>query len=56
MDNIQNILKNRRTIRSYSDRDVDKDLLNDILEMGCRASTTGNMQVYSVVVTRDSDK
>ena len=56
MDNIQNILKNRRTIRSYSDRDVDKDLLNDILEMGCRASTTGNMQVYSIVVTRDSDK
>jgi nitroreductase len=56
MDDIQNILKNRRTIRSYADKDVDNDLLNNILEMGCRASTTGNMQVYSIVVTKDNDK
>ena len=24
--------------------------------MGCRASTTGNMQVYSIIVTRDKQK
>jgi len=31
-------------------------LLNQILEAGTRASTTGNMQVYSVIVTRDEEK
>ena len=32
------------------------DLLNEILTLGCRASTTGNMQVYSIVITRDDVK
>ncbi len=56
MGDIQDILRNRRSIRSYTDKPVGDDLLNDILEMGCRASTTGNMQAYSIVVTRDGDK
>ena len=56
MDNVNNILKNRRSIRSYTDKPVDDELLNDILDMGCRASTTGNMQVYSIVVTKDNEK
>lgn len=30
-------------------------MLNDILNAGIRASTTGNMQVYSVVVSTDSE-
>ncbi len=49
-------LLNRRTIRKYSLKEVSDRLLNDILNAGCRASTTGNMQVYSIVVTRDADK
>jgi len=49
------ILKNRKTIRKYTDQDVSDELLNEILEAGVRASTTGNMQVYSVVVTRDQE-
>jgi FMN reductase (NADPH) len=43
----------RRTIRKYDKRDIDTDLLERILSAGVRASTTGNMQVYSVIVTRD---
>ena len=46
-------LKNRRTIRKYSDRPVSDELLNELLEIAARTSTTGNMQLYSVVVTRD---
>jgi len=49
------VLNNRTTIRKYSDKDVSQELLNEVLEAGCRASTTGNMQVYSIVVTRDND-
>jgi nitroreductase len=46
-------LLSRRTIRKYSDRDITEQDLNYILEAATRASTTGNMQVYSIVVTRD---
>lgn len=47
-------LLNRRTIRKYTQEEVDNDLLNDLIKAGCRASTTGNMQVYSIIVTRDA--
>ena len=48
-------LKNRRTIRLYQTTDIPDDLLNELLEAAFRVSTTGNMQVYSVVVTRDAE-
>jgi nitroreductase len=44
----------RRTIRKYEERDIEEGLLDKILTAGTRASTTGNMQVYSIIVTRDS--
>lgn len=47
------ILTNRRTIRKYSDQKIEKALLEEIMNAACRASTTGNMQVYSVVATTD---
>jgi nitroreductase len=46
-------LFNHRSIRKYKTEPVDQDTLNTILSAGTRASTTGNMQVYSMVVTRD---
>jgi len=54
MINISETLLNRRTIRKYSSKPVDDKFLNELLQMGCRTSTTGNMQVYSIVVTRDT--
>jgi nitroreductase len=56
MAKISDILLERRTIRKYSSEPVDDNLLNELLVMGCRASTTGNMQVYSIVITRDEQK
>ena len=47
------ILKNRRSIRKYTTQDIDNDLLTEILNLGCRSSTTGNMQLYSIIITRD---
>jgi putative oxidoreductase len=46
-------MKNRRTIRKYTEQDIPEELLNELLEVAVRASNTGNMQLYSVVVTRD---
>ena len=48
-------VKNRRTIRKYLPKDIAPDLLNDLLENSFRASTMGGMQLYSVIVTRDTE-
>ena len=48
-------LKQRRTIRKYQQKDISSDLLNDLLETSFRASTMGGMQLYSVIVTRDTE-
>lgn len=48
-------LLSHRSIRKYQDRDIPQDVLDKILEAGIRASNTGNMQVYSVVVTRSAE-
>lgn len=45
-----------RTIRQYHSAPVDEKLLARIVEAGTRASTTGNMQLYSVVVTTDETR
>lgn len=50
-----NTFKTRRTIRKYSDREVSNELLNEILATAMRAPTCGNMQLYSVVVTRSEE-
>lgn len=48
-------MKNRRSIRKYTQQDIPNELLNELLETASRASNTGNMQLYSVVVTRDKE-
>jgi FMN reductase (NADPH) len=45
---------NHRSIRKYASREIESEVLNNILEAGTRAATTGNMQVYSIIVTKDS--
>ncbi len=44
----------RRTIRRYQSQEVEDSLLNELLLVSSRVSTMGNMQLYSVVVTRDA--
>ena len=46
-------LQHRTTIRRYKDKDVSEELLNGLLEQAMRTQTMGNLQLYSVVVTRD---
>ncbi len=51
-----NHIHTRRTIRQYAPRDVDDQLLLRLLADAERTQTMGNLQLYSVVVTRDTDK
>jgi len=47
------LLNNHRTIRKYQQKEVPDEVLKSLVNSGCRASTTGNMQLYSIVVTKD---
>lgn len=48
-------IKNRRSVRKYSGRSVSEELLARLLEEAERTQTMGNLQLYSVVVTRDAE-
>lgn len=52
METIQTLLSHR-TIREYKNQEVPQTVLDDILAAAVRGSTTGNMQLYSIIVTRD---
>ncbi len=45
----------RRSIRKYSDREVSQALLDRLLSEASRTQTMGNLQLYSVVVTRSDE-
>ena len=47
-------INTRRSIRKYEQRDIPQDLLNRLLGQAMRTQTMGNLQLYSVVVTRDA--
>ncbi|MCX6230048.1 MAG: nitroreductase family protein [Bacteroidetes bacterium] len=55
MDTMQCLLEHR-SIRKYKTKEIEENILNQILEAGFRASTTGNMQVYSIIVTKDQQR
>lgn len=46
---------NRVSIRAYEDRDIPMAQLENIIEKAMRAPTCGNMQLYSVIVTKDKE-
>ncbi len=48
-------LLTRRTIRKYSEREVSDELLNRMFEEAARTQTMGNLQLYSVIVTRSKE-
>ena len=48
-------IQNRTSIRKYSNREVSDELLNRLLEEAERTPTMGNLQLYSVVITRSEE-
>lgn len=56
MNPTETLLCQHASVRQYQDKSVPADVLERIIECGSRASNTGNMQVYSVVATQDSER
>lgn len=50
---MKNTILNHRSIRKYKSTPIPEEVLSEMLLAASRASTCGNMQLYSLVVTRD---
>lgn len=50
---MKSVLFKHRSIRKFRPTPIPEDILHEILEAASRASTCGNMQLYSLVITRD---
>ncbi|MBR5819915.1 MAG: nitroreductase family protein [Alistipes sp.] len=50
---MKNIILNHRSIRKYKSTPIPEEVLSEMLVAASRASTCGNMQLYSLIVTRD---
>lgn len=53
---LKDVIHGHRSIRKYEDKEVSQELLEEILDAGIRASSSGNMQSYSIVVTKDKER
>jgi nitroreductase len=47
------VIHSHRSIRKYKPDPIPDDLLREIMEAGIRASSSGNMQTYSIIVTTE---
>lgn len=51
----QDYFSTRATVREYTDEEVSDEMLRDVIQKAVHAPTCGNMQLYSVIVTRDRE-
>ena len=49
-------LETRRSIRRYTSDDVSDDMLHRLFALAARTQTMGNLQLYSVIVTRSEEQ
>ncbi|MGA1795530.1 MAG: nitroreductase family protein, partial [bacterium] len=53
-DDLLNLIKDRRTIRKYQDKNIPKKILDSIIEAGCWAPSTHNSQPWFYLVIKNS--
>lgn len=53
--NVIDQIHQHRSIRKYKPDPVPRDMLHDVISAGIRASSSGNMQSYSIIVSQDED-
>ncbi len=57
MNQILEVIANRKSIRSYEDREIKKEVKDRIVRATLRAPTAGNMMLYSIIeVTEQKNK
>ncbi len=49
------VVKNRKSVREYSEKEVDKKLLEKIIDAGRLAATARNVQPWEFIITSDKE-
>ena len=52
----ENYFLNRRSCRNFKNESIDDSVLKNIITQSVKAPTCGNMQLYSIIVTRDPER
>ncbi|KYG31790.1 oxygen-insensitive NADPH nitroreductase [Alkalihalobacillus trypoxylicola] len=50
------VIQNHRSIRQYTDQQVSDEIIKDLLQSAKSASTSHNVQAYSIIIVRDVQK
>jgi nitroreductase len=53
MNDTLRVIHNRRSVRVYQDRPIDRDTIDLIVQAAMRAPTAGNMMLYSIIEIAD---
>ena len=53
MNDTMNVIHNRRSVRVYQDRPIDRDTTDQIIQAAMRAPTAGNLMLYSIIEIDD---
>ena len=53
MNDTMNVIHNRRSVRVYQDRPIDRDTADQIIQAAMRAPTAGNLMLYSIIEIDD---
>jgi nitroreductase len=53
MNETMKVIYNRRSVRVYQDRPIDRDTVDEIIQAAMRAPTAGNMMLYSIIEIAD---
>lgn len=56
MNNVSELIKSHRSIRKYLDKEIEEDILMDILEAGRWAPSSSHLQAYHVIRIKDPEK
>lgn len=53
MKDVFETIHNHKSVRDYLNKEIPEEILRKIISAGIRASSSGNMQSYSIIVTKD---
>ena len=55
MNETLNVIHNRRSIRAFADKPIERETIDTILHAAMRAPTAGNMMLYSIIEVADQE-
>lgn len=56
MNEVIDVIMNRKSIRDYEDKEIPEEIRKVILEAACAAPTAGNQQMYTIIDVKDQHK